>query len=299
MMTPASTPKTRVPTMAATAIQKSNLFTRASRRISGTFIMPMTTASVIRAASTGLGRFEKRGARNSSVSRTVTPDVSEARPVLAPEWSFSELADRLVETGMPWNSPRAHVCDRLGYGLLVDVDLVGVLGRERPRITRGLGEADQEQGHRRECNGAHVVPHQLTVRELRRRQPPRHVAHQRHPLAPRSNKPGGQQPADDQDQGTGDPGRDHPQPEDDDQRDDAHDHGCRVCLAQAAQPRPQLLDGVGAGDVCPGQFRELADDHVDRRPEEEAGDHCPGEELRNPAHLEDGEEAGTGGRTRA
>ncbi len=67
--------------------------------------MPMTTASMINAASTGLGRSEKSGARKSSVRRTMTPDVSEARPVRAPEWSFSELADRLVETGIPWNTP--------------------------------------------------------------------------------------------------------------------------------------------------------------------------------------------------
>ena len=39
------------------------------------------------------------------MSRTVTPDVRDARPVRAPEWSFSELADRLVETGIPWNRP--------------------------------------------------------------------------------------------------------------------------------------------------------------------------------------------------
>ena len=93
--------------IAAIAIQKSNFCTRASRRISGTFIMPMTTASMISAASTGLGRFENSGARNSSVSRTVTPEVREASPVFAPEWSFSELADRLVETGIPLNSPAA------------------------------------------------------------------------------------------------------------------------------------------------------------------------------------------------
>ena len=65
----------------------------------------MTTASMIRAASTGLGRTEKSGASTRSVSRTVTPEVSDARPVRAPVWSFSELADRLVETGIPWNRP--------------------------------------------------------------------------------------------------------------------------------------------------------------------------------------------------
>lgn len=105
MTTPASTPKTSVPRRATTAIQKSTFFTRNSRRISGTSIIPMTTASMINAPSTAFGRFENSGARNSSVSRTVTPDVREASPVFAPERSFSELADRLVETGIPWNSP--------------------------------------------------------------------------------------------------------------------------------------------------------------------------------------------------
>ena len=87
------------------AIQESNRWTRASRRISGTSIMPFTTASMIKAASTGLGRPEKSGAKKTSVSSTITPDVIEASPDRAPVWSFRELADRLVDTGMPWNNP--------------------------------------------------------------------------------------------------------------------------------------------------------------------------------------------------
>ena len=51
IITPASTPNTSVPAMAAIAIQKSKRCTLARRRISGTSIMPMTTASMIRAAS--------------------------------------------------------------------------------------------------------------------------------------------------------------------------------------------------------------------------------------------------------
>ena len=43
-----------------------------------------STASMIIAARTGLGRSEKSGASTSSVRSTVTPDVSEARPVRAP-----------------------------------------------------------------------------------------------------------------------------------------------------------------------------------------------------------------------
>ena len=99
--TPARTPNTSVPRIAAIAIQKSKRCTRASRRISGTFIIPITTASMIKAASTGFGRSEKTGAKTSRVRSTVTPEIKEAKPVRAPEWSFSELAERLVETGMP------------------------------------------------------------------------------------------------------------------------------------------------------------------------------------------------------
>ena len=105
IITPASTPNTSVPAIAAIAIQKSKRCTLARRRISGTSIIPMTTASMIRAASTGLGSLEKSGASTRRVSRTITPEVSDARPVRAPVWSFSELADRLVETGIPWNRP--------------------------------------------------------------------------------------------------------------------------------------------------------------------------------------------------
>ena len=67
--------------------------------------MPITTASMISAPSTGFGSCENRGARKSRVSRTVTPEVIDASPVFAPEWSLSELADRLVETGMPCRTP--------------------------------------------------------------------------------------------------------------------------------------------------------------------------------------------------
>ena len=105
MMTPASTPKASVPMIAATAIQKSKRLTRYIRRISGRFIMPITTASMISAPSTGLGSWENNGASTSRVSSTVTPEVIEASPVRAPEWSFSELADRLVDTGIPWSTP--------------------------------------------------------------------------------------------------------------------------------------------------------------------------------------------------
>ena len=91
--------------MAATAIQKSNRVTRCSRRSSGTSIIPNTTASMITAARTAFGRSENSGASTISVSSTSAPVISDATGVRAPADSFNELAERLVDTGMPWNTP--------------------------------------------------------------------------------------------------------------------------------------------------------------------------------------------------
>ena len=68
-------------------------------------IIPNTTASMITAPSTAFGRSENSGARTISVSTTRVPVMSDATGVLAPADSFSELAERLVETGIPWSAP--------------------------------------------------------------------------------------------------------------------------------------------------------------------------------------------------
>ena len=62
---------------------------------------------MITAARTGFGRCEKTGARTTSVATTRPPVTSEASGVRAPADSLSELADRLVETGIPWKTPEA------------------------------------------------------------------------------------------------------------------------------------------------------------------------------------------------
>ena len=67
--------------------------------------MPNTTASMMTAPSTALGRSENSGASTSSVASTSPPVTSEATGVRAPADSLSELADRLVDTGIPWNTP--------------------------------------------------------------------------------------------------------------------------------------------------------------------------------------------------
>ena len=64
-------------------------------------IIPNTTASMMIALSTAFGSSENSGASTSSVSNTSPPVISDASGVRAPADSFSELAERLVETGMP------------------------------------------------------------------------------------------------------------------------------------------------------------------------------------------------------
>ena len=70
----------------------------------------------------------------------------------------------------------------------------------------------------------------------------------------------------------------------------ADDHGQPMGVAERPEPGPQLLERVRAGDLCPRELGKLADHHVDRRTEQEAGDHGPGQELRDPPHLEHREE---------
>ena len=105
--TPVSTPAESTPTTAAAAIQKSKRFTRYRRRNSATSIIPKTTASMMIAASTAFGRSEKSGANATRVRITNPPVASEAIALRAPAASLSELADRLVETGIPWKTPAA------------------------------------------------------------------------------------------------------------------------------------------------------------------------------------------------
>ena len=68
-------------------------------------IIPNTTASMMIALRTAFGRSEKIGARTTRVASTSPPVTREATGVRAPEDSLSELADRLVDTGMPWKTP--------------------------------------------------------------------------------------------------------------------------------------------------------------------------------------------------
>ncbi len=70
-------------------------------------IMPKTTASMMIAPRTAFGSCEKSGASATRVRSTKPPVASDAIGLRAPAASLSELADRLVETGIPWKTPEA------------------------------------------------------------------------------------------------------------------------------------------------------------------------------------------------
>ena len=175
--------------MAATATQKSNRLTRKSRRISGRSIMPITTASMMSAASTGFGRSEKSGARTSSVSRTVTPGVSDASPVRAPGVVVERARRQARRDRHPLEEPGPGVGESLRDRLLVDVDLVAVLGGERPRVAGGLGEADQHQRDRRDGRPCRRGPTSAPGREASNDGQPARARRRpaRRPWSPRSN----------------------------------------------------------------------------------------------------------------
>ena len=177
--TPRSTPTDSTPRTAATAIQKSNRFTRRSRRNSARSIIPNTTASMMIAARTALGSSENSGASRISVATTIAPVASEATGVLAPADSFSELAERLVETGMPWNTPAPRLAIPWATDSWFEVDAIPMLRGERLGIAGRLGEPDQQQREGRDDDRREVLRHELERRHLRERQAAWHRADQR------------------------------------------------------------------------------------------------------------------------
>lgn len=129
---------------------------------------------MITAASTAVGSPENSGASATSVRSTSVPVTSEATGVQAPADSLSELAERLVETGIPWKTPE-------------------------PRFALGIEAV--LQGHPRDARIAEVLRHD----ERRDRDSRDRVAPQPPALVPR-------QPVDDRQQAADSPGRPIPGP---------------------------------------------------------------------------------------
>ena len=153
------------PRNAATAIQKSNRVTRYRRRSSGMSIIPNTTASMMIAASTAFGSSENSGASTTSVAENERT-CDEGRHRCARPGRLVERAGR--EAGRHRHSLEhagSDVRHPLRDRLLIDVDAIPMPGRKRPRITRGLREADQQQRHRRDHDHREVVADDVVVRE--------------------------------------------------------------------------------------------------------------------------------------
>ena len=118
--------------------------------------------------------------------------MSDARPVLAPEWSFNELADRLVETGIPWNSP-APMFATTGPRFLIDVDLVAVLGGER-RASPAVCEKPIITNATAASATVPAWSHSSARPEPQRWQPAGHVADQRHTVLAQIEQPAASRP---------------------------------------------------------------------------------------------------------
>ena len=226
--------------------------------------------------------------------------TSDASGVRAPADSLSELADRLVDTGIPWNTPAADIRHALRDRLLVDVDPVAVAGRERPGVAGRLREADQQQRRPRRrrwsrsaagrCRGRAAPA--SAGREARRRRG-RHrerrgrTAASRAARRPRARaRPARWGPGS---AGRGSPPAPRPRPA-------ASSRWCRRATAihDASSGQPLSPDAVR-----PGQLRELADDDVDRGSRQEARHDRPRQEPRDPAEAQQRQQEEQAPRSRA
>ena len=167
-------------------------------------IIPKTTASMITAPRTAFGRRENTGASTISVAITSAPVVSDATGVCAPADSFRELAERQVDTGIPWNTPAPTFAIPLRHGLPVDVDPVPVPGGERSRVSCGLREPDQQQCDRGDADARVVPPDDREIGQLGGGQPARHVPDERHPVGTEVKHGRCEQPRDHEHQRAGD-----------------------------------------------------------------------------------------------
>ena len=175
-----------------------------------------------------------------------------------------------------------------------DVDPVAVPGGEGARVAGGLREADQQQRDRGDADLREVLADDVEVRQLRRRQPARHVADERDPVRAEVEQAEASRPPTTSTSAPGHRGRREPQPEDHGERDGADERasssGCRRASAiHDASSRHAL----SPSDEVPVSFGSSPIDDVDRRARQESGHHGLREELGDPAHPKHARAAGT------
>ena len=288
--TPRSTPTDSTPMTAAIAIQKSNGFTRRSRRNSARSIIPKTTASMMIAARTAFGSSEKSGARRIKVARTIATgrERGDRRP--GPGGFVQRARRQAGRHGHALEEAGADVRHSLGNRLLVEVDPIPMPRRECLGIARGLGEPDEQEREGRDRDRREVLRHDLDRWHLRKRQASWHGANQRDSLRSQVEEDGPDQPADDEDERPRDPRQREPKPEDDGKGNHADEQRRQAEVAEAPNPRRELLPGIHTVGGGSGELGQLADDDVDRGAGKEPGHDREREEAREPAELEDGDE---------
>ncbi len=176
MRTPRRSPEPRTPRVAATAMPNSARLNRQSRFSSESLKRPLTAIRTI-AASTGWGRSRRRPAKKRATTSTM-PDATRPEsgcprsPALVDERLRHPAAHREAAA-----EARGEVRGREGEELLVAVETVPVLARERPADRRGLDRAEEEARHRERQDEVHVG--RLDRGKAGHRQALRHLAEER------------------------------------------------------------------------------------------------------------------------
>ena len=193
--------------IASTAIQKSTRWTRHNRRISPMSIMPNTTASMMIAARTGLGRSENSGASTNSVRIDDDPGDDRCHRRAGPGRVVQRARRQARRHRHALEQPGADVAHALGDHLLVDADAVAVPSGEQARVAGGLREPDQEQRDRSEGDRAGVGRGRCPTAAAPGGHAARHRADGGDPVIRQIEQPRGQQPADDEHEGARNPRR--------------------------------------------------------------------------------------------
>ena len=207
----------------------------------------------------------------------------------APADSLSELADRLVETGMPWKTPGADVRHPLRDRLLVDVDAVAVARRERARVAGRLREADQQQGDRRDERSSSSVAGTMSRAGQRRAPAGRAARARRAPRRARRGRTAADaiEPADDEHERSRNRGREEAQREDQRQRDEPRRASVVQWMSPSARSHdPSSRQALSPLDDVPVSFGSSPIDDVDRGAGQESGDDRLREEPGDPAEPE-------------
>ena len=183
--------------------------------------------------------------------------VREATGVVAPDDSFSELADRLVETGIPWNTPAptfANLAPRTPDSRRCGT---GAASRTLEHPRRSARSRSRSSATEAIAICREVLREQIEAWDLRSGQSARDRADERHAVRAEIEQVRCEQPADHEHQRSRNFGAPKPQCEDHGEGDERR-RATVVQLHRLPSPRIQEASsrqrGITVGG-CPGQLR--------------------------------------------